>query len=169
MKPRFWKRLTKFMHTATSLGLVGGLAAYMLVLWAGPDVTSLAEYSAMRASLAAVSTWLIVPSMLGALVTGVVAMMLHAPFLEAPWVWFKALSGVLVFEASLASIDAPAQAAARLSASALNGEIDAVTLASQVRDEWIAWWILLGLALANIALATWRPRMNIFGKSHLPD
>jgi len=169
MKPRFFKRLTKFFHTATSLGLVGGLAAYMLVLWAGPDVSSIAEYAALRSSLAAVSTWLIIPSMLGALVTGLLAMMLHYPYLEAPWVWLKALSGVLVFEASLASIDAPAKAAERLSAEALNGTIDAATLASQVRDEWVAWWILLGLALANIALATWRPRFKMFGKSHLPD
>lgn len=165
----FWKRLVKFMHTVTGLGLVGGLAAYMIVLWTGPEVDSLSAYAALRESLAKVSKWLLIPSMLGALVTGLLAMMLHYPFLEKPWVWLKALSGVLVFEASLGSIDAPAQAAARLSMKAVNGEIDALTLASQVRDEWIAWWILLGLAVANIALATWRPRLEIFGKKHLPD
>ncbi len=168
MQMKFWKRLVKFMHTTTSLGLVGGLAAYMIVLWAGPEIDSLAAYTALRSSLAQVSKWLLIPSMLGALVTGLLAMMLHYPYLEKPWVWLKAVSGVLVFEASLGSIDAPAQAAARLSMEALNGEIDTATLAAQVRDEWTAWWILLGLALANIALATWRPQFTMFGRKHLP-
>ncbi len=165
----FWKRLVKFLHTATGLGLVGGLAAYMIVLATGPQIDSLAAYAAMRSSLAMVSKWLLIPSMLGVLVTGLLAMMLHYPFLEKPWVWLKALSGVLIFEASLGSIDAPAQAAARLSMEAVNGEIDTLLLASQVRDEWVAWWILLALAVLNIAIATWRPRFNkLFGEKHLP-
>lgn len=169
MQLKFWKRLVKFMHTVTGLGLVGGLAAYMIVLATGPDINTLDAYAAMRSSLALVSKWLLIPSMLGALVTGLLAMMLHYPFLEKPWVWLKALSGVLVFEASLGSIDAPAQNAARLSLQAVNGEIDAALLASQVRDEWTAWWILLALAVANIAIATWRPRFTgLFGKKHLP-
>lgn len=156
------------MHTVTGLGLVGGLAAYMIVLATGPEIDSLEAYATLRASLAKVSSWLLIPSMFGALVTGLLAMMLHYPFLEKPWVWLKALTGILVFEATLGSIDAPAQSAARLSVQAVNGEIDVATLANQVRDEWTAWWIVLGLAIINIALATWRPRFSIFGKSHLP-
>ncbi|MEM1411857.1 MAG: hypothetical protein AAGH19_05805 [Pseudomonadota bacterium] len=150
----------KFMHTLTGLGLVGGLAAYMLVLWAGPEVTSVSEYAAMRESLAAVSKWLIMPSMLGVLVTGLAAMALHYSYMEAGWVWLKMLSGVLVFEASLGSIDGPAQAAVILSTRAVEGEIDAAALAAGVRDEWGAYWTLLFLAAANIALATWRPRFR---------
>jgi hypothetical protein len=156
----FWKRLIKFAHTVSSLGLIGGLAAYMLLLWVWPEVTSLEEYTALRASLAAVSGWLLLPSMIIVLVTGLLAMAVHYPYHEAPWVWIKALSGILVFEATLASVDGPAQAAATLSAQALAGEIDAATLATQVRDEWGAWWALLFLAVANVALATWRPRFN---------
>lgn len=150
----------KFLHTVTGLGLVGGLAAYMLVLWAGPEVSSVAEYAAMRESLAAVSKWLIMPSMLGVLVSGMIAMTLHFSYMEAPWVWAKLLSGVLVFEASLGSIDGPAKAAVIWSQRALKGEIDAAALAASVHDEWGAYWILLGLAVANIALATWRPKFR---------
>lgn len=148
----------KFLHSASSIGLTGGLATYMLVLWAGPEVSSLSEYSSMRESLAMVAKWLLVPSMMVVLVSGLWAMAIHYPFHEAPWVWLKALSGILVFEATLGSIDAPSQAAATAALSAVNGEIDAARLAELVRDEWGAWWMLLFLCVANVALATWRPR-----------
>ena len=156
----FTRRTVKFLHTFTGLGLVGGLAAYMLVLWAGPPVTSLSEYAAMRTSLAAVSKWLILPSMLGVVVSGLIAMALNFSYMEAPWAWLKLLSGVLVFEGSLGGIDGPAQATALLSAQALAGEVDAATLAAGIKDEWIAFWTLLFLSAANIALATWRPKFK---------
>ena len=156
----FTRRTVKFLHTFTGLGLVGGLAAYMLVLWAGPPVTSLSEYAAMRTSLAAVSKWLIMPSMLGVIVSGLIAMALNFSYMEAPWAWLKLLSGVLVFEGSLGGIDGPAQAAALLSAQAVNGEIDAATLAAGIKNEWLAFWTLLFLSAANIALATWRPKFK---------
>jgi hypothetical protein len=154
------KRFMKLLHSLSSIGLTGGLATYMLVLWAGPDISSLAEYSAMRTALAAVATWLLVPSMVVVLVSGLWAMAIHYPYHEAPWVWLKALSGILIFEATLASIDAPAQGAAEAARSALNGEIEPARLAELVRDEWTAWWVILALNVANIVLATWRPRFS---------
>ena len=112
----------------------------------------------MREALAMVAKWLLLPSMLVVLVTGLWAMAIHYPYHEAPWVWLKALSGILIFEATLASIDSPAQAAAAAALSAVNGEFSAEQLAGLVRDEWGAWWMLLALNVANVALATWRPR-----------
>ena len=157
----FARRTVKFLHTFTGLGLVGGLAAYMLVLWAGPPVTSLSEYAAMRTSLAAVSKWLIMPSMLGVIVSGLIAMALSFSYMEAPWAWLKLLSGVLVFEGSLGGIDGPAQATALLANQALAGEAAAAAAIAQgVKDEWIAFWTLLFLSAANIALATWRPKFK---------
>ncbi|MEE4173682.1 MAG: hypothetical protein V2I57_05465 [Xanthomonadales bacterium] len=157
----FTRRTVKFLHTFTGLGLVGGLAAYMLVLWAGPPVTSLSEYAAMRTSLAAVSKWLIMPSMLGVIVSGLIAMALNFSYMEAPWAWLKLLSGVLVFEGSLGGIDGPAQATALLASQALAGEAEAAaTIAAGVKNEWIAFWTLLFLSAANIALATWRPKFR---------
>lgn len=156
----FTRRTVKFLHTTTGLGLVGGLAAYMLVLWAGPPVTSVSEYAAMRTSLAAVSKWLIMPSMLGVIVSGLIAMALNFSYMEAPWAWLKLLSGVLVFEGSLGGIDGPAQSAALLSAQALAGEIDTATLEAGIKNEWVAFWTLLFLSAANIALATWRPKFK---------
>jgi hypothetical protein len=155
------RRLLKFLHTLSTIGFAGGLAAYMLVLTAAPDVESLSEYAALRASLVPVTKWLLMPSMLIVLVSGLLAMAATPGFINAPWVWVKALSGILVFEAGLSAIDGPIRAAAAASARAVAGEIDAATLAGLVRDEWGAWWALLGLAVANVALAIWRPRFGV--------
>lgn len=155
------RRLLKFLHTLSAIGLAGGLAAYMLVLSAAPEVSSLSEYAALRASLVPLSQWLVLPSMLVALVSGLLAMAAHTPYLNAPWVWVKALSGILIFEATLASVDAPVTAAAEASARAVAGELDGAALAGLIRDEWGAWWMLLALAAANVALGIWRPRFGL--------
>lgn len=158
------RRLLKFLHTMSAIGLTGGLAAYMMVLAYGPPVESLEAYAAMRESLAMVSKWLILPSMLIVVLSGLLAIAAHYPFAEAPWVWVKALAGILVFESTLMAIDGPAQRAAELSEKALGGEVDPSQLAGLVSDEWGAWWILLGLFTANVVLAIWRPRFGLRGK-----
>lgn len=157
------RRTLKFLHTASAVGLGGGLAAYMLVLAGSPEITSIETHATLRHSLAMLTKWLLLPSMLIVLVTGLLAIAAHYPFMEAPWVWVKALSGILIFEATLASVDAPAQAAAAAAQRALDGEIDAAELARLLRDEWGAWWMLLALSAANVALAIWRPRFGLRG------
>ena len=158
------RRLLKFLHTMSAIGITGGLAAYMMVLAYGPPVESLEAYAAMRESLAIVSKWLILPSMLIVVLSGLLAIAAHYPFAEAPWVWVKALAGILVFESTLMAIDGPAQKAAELSAKAVGGEVDPARLADLVHDEWGAWWILLGLFTANVVLAIWRPKFGLKGK-----
>ncbi len=157
----FLRKFLKFSHSLAAIGLAGGLAAYMLALAVAPDVTSISEYAALRTSLAHISTWLITPSMLLVLVSGLLAMAAFTPYMNAPWVWVKALSGILIFEASLGSIDAPAQHAAAAAARAVAGEITAEDLKRLVRNEWGAWYAILGLSAANVILAIWRPRFGI--------
>lgn len=154
------RRLLKFLHTVTGLGMLGGLAAYIMVLMAAPDITNIEQHVALRESLAFVSNWLIMPSMLLVLVTGLLAMAASNVYMSAPWVWAKALSGVLVFEATLASIDAPADRARAAVLEAAAGNIDAQRLSELVHDEFVAWWILFGLGVANIAIGVWRPKFG---------
>ncbi|MFK7886378.1 MAG: hypothetical protein AB8G16_05875 [Gammaproteobacteria bacterium] len=153
------KRAIKFFHSLAGIGFAGGLAAYMLVLNSAPDIAATADYAAMRGALNTVASWMIMPSMLLAVTSGLLAMALHYPFHETPWVWVKAGTGLLIFEASLMSIDAPAERAANAAARAVNGEIDTATLVSLVSDEWKAMWTLLVLAVLNVLLAIWRPRL----------
>jgi hypothetical protein len=155
------RRLLSFLHTLGAIGYAGGLAAYMLVLTGASDITSLNEYAAPRASLVPVTTWLLMPSMLVALVSGLLAMAINFSYQNAPWASAKALSGILIFESTLMAIDDPIKSAAAASARALAGESDAGALSRLVEDERGAWWALLGLAAANVALAVWRPRFGM--------
>ena len=132
----------------------------MLVLAAGPDISDVDAYAALRTSLDSVSSWIIVPSMGLVTTSGLLAMGIHFPFQSAPWVWIKAISGLLIFEATLASVDAPASRAATAAAKAAAGEIDVAELTALVQDKWVAWWVLLALATINVAFAIWRPRFG---------
>ncbi|MFK8032158.1 MAG: hypothetical protein AB8G18_18150 [Gammaproteobacteria bacterium] len=150
----------KFIHTVGAVGLSGGLAAYILVLVSSSDGAATVDYASLRNSLAFVSKWLLVPSMMITITSGLVAVIVNDKYIDAPWVWVKALTGLIFFEATLASIDAPAQQAAVAMAQAVAGEIDAETLARLVRNEWGAWWLLLGLSILNVALGIWRPKFK---------
>lgn len=129
------RRLLKFLHTLGAIGLAGGLAGYMLLLAATPAYIAVESYTTLRESLAVVTSWLILPSILVVLISGLLAIAIHFPLQNAPWVWVKAVSGILIFEATLASVDAPARQAVAAAHRALAGEIDPAELARLVRDE----------------------------------
>ena len=154
------RKLMKFFHTVGALGVAGGLAAFMLILHFGPSVGATAEYVNLRDGLDALSSYIILPSMAVVMLSGVLSMAVHFPFQNATWVWIKLLVGFLILESMLATIDAPARDAAIAARDALLGEIPEAELAGAVNDRWLAWWVLLSLALANVGLAIWRPRFR---------
>ena len=151
------RRLLKFLHSMAAVGMTGGLAAYMVVLHSAPEIGTVAEHAALRDSVAIVSKWLIVPSMAVVLLSGIFAMAIHFPFHNAPWVWLKLVAGILIFESTLATVDAAARKNAEAVTQAVAGEIDPAMLATAVKDYWGAWWVILALCVANIAVGVWRP------------
>ncbi len=155
------RKLLKILHTISAIGYTGGIAAYVVALVSAPEITDLQQHLLLRSNIAMISNWLIMPSMLLVLISGLLSMAVHHPFMSAPWVWFKALTGLLVFEASLASIDAPADGAKRAVERAIAGEIETAQLATLIHDEWVALYILLGLAVVNVVLGVWRPRFGL--------
>jgi hypothetical protein len=154
------KRAMKFLHTAGAIGVTGGLACYLILLGTAPEPLSAAEYAVLRRGIAAVCEWLLLPSLLAVLTSGLLAMAIHRPFLGARWAWTKAVLGLAMFEGTLGSVQAPAERGAALSARAAAGELDAGALAAMIGDEWNALWFILGLAVANVALAIWRPGLR---------
>ena len=154
-----WKRkLVKIVHTLSAIAYAGGIAGYLFVLMGAPEPTEIGQLLTMRTSIDFLVSWLIVPGMLVVLVSGLVSMMVHTPFMEQGWVLLKALAGVLVFEATLASIDAPAKRAMHAAERAAAGEFDLAELSGMIHDEWMALWVLLALSAANVVLGIWRPR-----------
>lgn len=150
------------MHQLGAIGVMGALAACVVLVATAPDASgSVAGFAATRQGIAAVSRWLLVPSMLLVLVSGLLAMAINRAYLDARWAWVKAATGVILFEATLMNIDGTARAAADWSSRAARGEAtEAVVMAELARTEWLGLWTLLALCLANVALAVWRPRLR---------
>ncbi|MEQ8662000.1 MAG: hypothetical protein RLW62_14380, partial [Gammaproteobacteria bacterium] len=107
------KRALKFLHTLGAIGVMGALAAHLLILVQAPG-TSLVEQAAVRQAIAAITGGLLLPALALVLVSGLLAMALHHPFHEARWVWIKALLGIAMFEGTLGAVEGTAERLARL-------------------------------------------------------
>ena len=67
----------KFLHTMGSTGLLGAMAALVVMLGAAPPPSALDGYAAARAAMGAVATWIVLPSLALTLVSGLLAMILN--------------------------------------------------------------------------------------------
>jgi hypothetical protein len=158
------RRLLKFLHTIGAVGLMGGMAALLVLLNVLPPSTSLAEYAAVRGAMANIATWIFFPSLGLTLISGLVAIAYSKGYHNAGWAWAKALSGILLFESGFVGVLGPMQREAERSAAALDGKVDLTTLATSLSAERNTLWILLAVAAFNVAFGIWRPRLT-----RLPD
>jgi hypothetical protein len=81
-------------------------------------------------------------------------------FHSAGWAWAKLALGVVTFEWTLLAVQGPAQRAAQASIRAVAGELDIAEIDAMVQGEWASLWVLLTIALLNVALGIWRPRFS---------
>lgn len=140
--------------------MVGALLAYATVLITAPQDTAQA-YADMRHTVSALCSYLLLPSMALALISGLLSMAVHQPFMEQRWVWLKAILGLSVFEATLGVVGSKAGTAAAVSAKIAAGAPAADELARAIAHEWMALGVILTLMLVNIILGIWRPRLVI--------
>lgn len=154
------RQAVKILHTLGAVGLMGALAAYVVLLGIAPSPESFTEYAAIRRGIAALARYLLLPSMALVLISGLLAMAVHVPFTERKWVWIKAVLGIAVFEGTLGGLQAPAEQAAKLMEQALTADLNVVALDDLMRHEWGALWVILALSAANIVLAIWRPPLH---------
>ena len=150
----------KFMHTIGAIGLMGSMACLLVMHSFIPAPTSLSEYALMRGAMGGIATWIFLPSLALTLIAGLLAIAVNRGYHSAGWAWAKLLSGVLVFEWGFAAIQGPIQQEAELSARALVHEVDPGTLAGSLDAEWKSLWVLLAIAMVNVALGIWRPRLT---------
>ena len=153
------RKALKLFHTLASCGLIGGLVGYAVVLMSTPQDTA-ATYADMRATISALSNYILLPSLGLALVTGLLSMAVHRPFQNMRWAWVKALLGLSMFESTLAIIQSKANHAATVSARIASGEADAGALDAALAYEWHALAVIMTLSVANIVLGIWRPRLK---------
>jgi hypothetical protein len=153
------RKAVKILHSLASCGLIGGLAAYMVVLVWAPQGTA-AQYADMRQVIAAISNYILVPSLGVALVTGLVAMMVQRAFQEMRWVWAKAVLGLAMFEATLAVIQGKANEGLSLAQKVAAGAETADALKVALSSEWTSLYAIMALSLAQVILGVWRPALK---------
>lgn len=158
------RRSLKFLHTLGAIGLLGSMACLLVMLSVTPSTGSLVEYASMRRAIGAVATWIFFPSLGLTLVAGLLAIGLNRGYHNAGWAWVKLATGVLLFEGGLVSVLGPMQDEAEQSANVLAGRADPTTLVSSLASERNALWVLIAVAVVNIVLGIWRPRLT-----RLPD
>jgi hypothetical protein len=96
----------------------------------------LVAYAAVRQAIAAITQWLLLPSLLIVLLSGLLAIAATSAFHNAAWAWVKALLGLGIFEGALVTVHASARRAAELAAMAASGQGDPAQLAQTLRTEW---------------------------------
>ncbi len=153
------RKTVKILHTLSACGLIGGLAAYMLLLLLAPQDTP-AAYADMRVSIAAISDYILLPSLGIALVSGLLSMVVHQPYLNKRWAWFKAATGILMFKGVLTIVGAKADYAAGVAQQVASGEVAAEVLETALAYEWDALWTIMAVSVVNVVLGVWRPRLE---------
>lgn len=138
-----------------------GAVAAQAILSFHADGLPASEYATMRHAILLISEWLLLPSLLVVLASGLFAMALHHPFHNAGWAWIKAATTVLILEGTLVAVQGPARTAAEVSAEIAAGDpSNAALLDDIVRHERGGLGVIAFLSVVNIALAVWRPRFR---------
>lgn len=152
-------RLLKTLHQLGAIGTLGSIASCIVLLQFAPTKSAPA-FAGVLQGIAALSKWLLVPSLALVLTSGLLAIAANSAYKNAGWAWVKALLGISSFEGTLMTVGASARRAGELSAAVAAGQPDAAQLSEVLRTEWGGLWILAALALVNIVLAVWRPRLG---------
>ena len=152
------RQVFKILHTLAACGLIGGLGCYLILLLTAPAETPEA-YADLRQAIAAISNYVLIPSMAIALISGLISMMVHRPFLDKGWAWLKAALGILMFKGVLTIVGAKADYAAVVSRKIADGEPLESALDAAIIHEWATLGVLLALSVASVVLGIWRPRI----------
>ena len=152
-------KVLKVLHELGAIGVIGAFAACLVLSITAPH-DSLVAYAAVHAGIAAIAQWLLVPSLAAVVISGLLAVAANTSYANAGWAWLKAALGISMFEGTLLTVAASARHAAELSAFAAAGQGDPQQLAEVLRTERGGLWLLLGVAIANVIIAVWRPRLK---------
>jgi hypothetical protein len=154
------KRFLKFGHEVGSVGLMGAVLGQLVISYRAAGLPAV-EFAAMRRASLWISEWVLLPSLMLVLVSGLLALAWHRGFHNAVWAWLKTATTVLVLEGTLVSVQGPASKAAELATALASGDSgQREALEQAVTHERGGLWVILFLCLVNIALAVWRPRFR---------
>lgn len=154
------RKVAKILHELGSVGYLGGIVALLVMLATLPDPSDTARFAQVRVSMAAISHWVVFPSVFVVLISGFLSMMVVSAYQNAGWVWAKLATGILVFEGTLVSVLGPMRRAGERAAAVLAGDVPGQEFGTTMGSEQMSLWILCGVALFNVVVGVWRPRMR---------
>jgi uncharacterized membrane protein len=147
------RRAAKFLHEVASIGFGGGLAVCLLINVSAkralPD-----EFMAARHVYASVAQYIVIPSMVIVVASGLIALAATRGFMDSGWAWVKALLGLSVFEATLMFVGSSRHAAEIALAASDSAVLDAL-----LRSERNTLLLLIVVTVVNVVLAVWRPSL----------
>lgn len=155
------RKALKFCHTLGGVGLLGTLLTLIIVFVMLPDPTQdIAGYAALTELVDRLARWVMLPSLILTLVSGLLSIGAVTAFHGAGWAWLKLATGVVMFEGTLLAVQGPIQREANLTRQYLSGEVEAAALASSFETISYSIFVLGSVAVANVVLGIWRPRLG---------
>ena len=155
------RKALKFCHTLGGVGLLGTLLTLIIVFVMLPDPTQdIAGYAALTELVDRLARWVLLPSLILTLVSGLLSIGAVTAFHGAGWAWLKLATGVVMFEGTLLAVQGPIQREANLTRQYLSGEVEAAALASSFETISYSIFVLGSVAVANVVLGIWRPRLG---------
>ncbi len=148
-------RLLKLLHELGSVGTLGSVTACLILLRVHSGST--AHDPATAGDVVTVIHYLLMPSFVAVLLSGLLAIAATPAYINAGWAWFKALLGISVFEASL-ELSASSREVEQLSRQLVAGHEVLSRLTVAERTERGVLWVLFAVSIANVVLGVWRPR-----------
>lgn len=152
---RIWRRSLKTLHEVAAFGMGGGLAACLVINLAF-QAGSADRFVAAREVFDLIARYILIPSLAAILLSGLLSIAATRSFHDAGWAWVKALLGVSLFEATLMTVGA-----SRRKEELLAAATDPALVAKLLTAERNTVLVLIGICVANVILAVWRPRMTI--------
>jgi len=123
-----------------------------------PDPSAAERFAQVRVAMGTISHWIVFPSVIIVLCSGLISMAVVPAYQNAGWVWAKLATGILVFEGTLVSVLGPMRRARDEGVAILAGQGTPEGLGSTLGSEEMSLWILCGVALFNVVVGVWRPR-----------
>ncbi|MBC8067938.1 MAG: hypothetical protein IAG13_06350 [Deltaproteobacteria bacterium] len=162
------RRILKFLHEVGSAGLIGALVAQAILSFYAESLDVIG-HATVRQAMLMISGWLLMPSLLLVVMSGLIAIAVHDPFKNAGWVWLKAISTVLMLEGTLLAVHGPAQAGAEVADAIARGDTSEAALLGPIMvHERGGIATIMVVSLANIVVAIWRPRFRRRGAATQP-
>ncbi len=154
------KKWLKFLHTMGSVGFCGAATVLLLAATSLPDPADTTAFQAAREFIHYTARYILLPSMLLVIVSGLLSIAVHRPFHNAGWVWAKAVTVIWILEGTLGGIIGPAERAYNTAAILPYTERSLALFTEANRHETSVLWFMLVLSVLSIGLGIWRPNFK---------